>query len=617
MKKIKTKRMNVKNWVIIGFFMTVFITQLSSQCPKIVWSDEFDGTTLDAAKWSYQIGDGCDINLCQWGNNELQWYLQENVQVAGGTLKITAKRETVQNRNYTSGRIRTRNKGDIKYGRIEARMKMPIGKGIWPAFWMLPTDEVYGIWPQSGELDIMEYLGHTPSVVHGTLHYGNPWPNNSNTTKSFTLSSGGFNDGYHIYALEWTENDIKWYVDGYLYSTKTRSDLGSSRWPFDQKFHFLFNMAVGGNWPGNPDGSTVFPQVFEVDYVRVYDLVGAPYLTGNQKVPFMAKNSTYSISNMPANSTVVWSVPASATIVSGAGTKDLTVNWGSVGGKISATVTSTCGDSKFELAVQVEPNFTTAIVLENFDKDAKIIRTSSTGTFTDNVANPASNTVNSSALCGKYVRNGSQLFDVLFYDVADIQDGSEFTSGEKKFYIDLNTNAPIGTTIILQLENKNQAQASNYPTGRHSRFTATTTKQNEWERLNFVFTDKPDASTSNFSINQMVLLFASNTNTSATYYFDNFEIYAKNTTPTVDIQKQYNLRISPNPATNILLVEAQKDKMIGSIEITNAIGEKVLIQNNINNSEARLPIHNLTEGVYFLSVLFKDATFITKKFVKK
>jgi beta-glucanase (GH16 family) len=589
---------------------------LQAQCPKLVWFDEFGGSALDVTKWSYQTGDGCDINLCQWGNNELQWYAQNNVEVSNGTLKIVAKKETVQARNYTSGRIRTLNKGDIKFGRIEARMKMPIGQGIWPAFWMLPTDNVYGGWPQSGELDIMEYLGHERATTHGTLHFGNPSPNNASTTKDFTLSAGGLNDDFHVYALEWSENDIKWFIDGYLYSTKTRTDLGSARWPFDQKFHFLFNMAVGGNWPGNPNSSTIFPQTFEVDYVRVYDLLGAPYLTGSQKVAFMAKNSTYSITNFPTGSTIVWTVPAGVTIQSGNGTKDIVVNWGTVGGKIAATVTNTCGETKHELIVQVEPNLTTAIILENFDTEGKITKTSNTGDFTDNFATPSPNALNKSALCGKYIRSAAQQYDVLFYNVSDITNGADFTTSEKKFYMDINTNAPIGTTILLQLENKNQALPANYPTGRHSRYTASTTKQNEWERLPFVFTDRPDASVSNQAINQLIFLFAPNTNTGSTYYFDNFEIYAKISTSTAEVDKQYQVQISPNPVSEILTLSANKDKIIEQIEVVDATGRRLIRQDSIHNSEHRLNVQTLTAGLYYINITFKDSVHITKGFMK-
>lgn len=597
-------------------FMLVLNTSIIAQCPKLIWADEFDGTALDLTKWSYQTGDGCDINLCQWGNNELQWYSQDNVQVTNGTLKIIAKQQTVQNRSYTSGRIRTINKGDIKFGRIEARMKMPIGRGIWPALWLLPTENVYGVWPQSGEIDMMEYLGHEPASVQGTIHYGNVWPNNLYSGKTFTMSEGDFTEKFHDFALEWTENDIKWFVDGYLYSTKTKSDLGSFRWPFDQKFHFLINMAVGGTLPGNPNSSTVFPQTFEVDYVRVYDLTGAPYLSGKQKVEFMEKSSAYSLVNVPTGSTIKWTVPAGATIVSGNDTKDILVNWGTIGGKITATITNNCGESKFELAVNVEASFKTSIILENFDTEGKITQASATGTFTDNTATPSPNAVNSSALCGKYVRNSSQQYDVLFYNVADVTNGADFTSGEKRFYIDLNTNAPIGTTLLLQLENKNLAQGS-YPAGRHSRFTATTTKQNEWERLVFQFTDRPDANLSNSSINQMVMLFASNTFTGHTYYFDNFEIYAKSTTAISESEKQFKIQFSPNPVSDLLSISTEVGKNMSSIDIIDVSGKAVANFKNINNIKTEINTHTLPNGLYYISINFENGLKATKAFVKQ
>jgi beta-glucanase (GH16 family) len=605
---------------VTAFFCIVFLlfyTNTQAQCPKLVWSDEFSGTTLDLTKWSYQIGDGCDINLCQWGNNELQWYAQDNVSVSNGSLKIIAKQQTIQNKAYTSGRIRTLNKGDIKYGRIEARMKMPIGRGIWPAFWMLPTDNVYGTWPQSGEIDIMEYLGQDPAIVLGTLHFGNLWPNNKYISKTFTLTEGGFNDGFHTFALEWSDNDIKWFVDGYLYSRKTSSDLSGSRWPFDQKFHFLLNMAVGGNLPGSPNSATIFPQTFEVDYVRVYDLVGAPYLEGNQKVPFMAKNSTYSIQNVPAGSSIVWTVPSGVEIVSGSGTKDIVVNWGTVGGKISATVNNPCGESKIELNVQVEASFTKAVILENFDTPAKITLTSSLGTYTDNFATPSPNAINKSALCGKYVRNGTQQYDFLAYDVAEITNAGDFTTSEKRFYIDINSTAPIGTTILLQLENKIVAKGTNYPLGRHSRYTATTTKQNEWERLQFEFTDKPDPATANTAVNQLIILFSPNTFTNALYHYDNFEIYAKGLTSSADIDLYYNLQIAPNPVADILNITVDKDKTIENIEVVDVAGRTLFFQKSINNSTAQIGVQSLSSGTYYLNVSFKDSVKMTKTFVKE
>ncbi len=261
------------------FFCAVILASCCSasaawgQSYQMVWQDEFNGTQLDLTKWESQVGDGCPA-LCGWGNNELEYYRTQNAAVASGLLTITAKRENFGGRSYTSARLRTKNRGDWKYGRIEMRAKMPIGRGLWPAFWMLPTDEVYGTWAASGEIDILEYLGHQPNQVFGTLHYGGTYPNNQFTSNLFTLGSGNFNSGFHDFALEWEPCEQRWYVDGVLYATQKNwnSTGGPYPAPFDQRFHLLLNLAVGGNLPGPPDASTVFPQTLVVDYVRVYQL---------------------------------------------------------------------------------------------------------------------------------------------------------------------------------------------------------------------------------------------------------------------------------------------------------------------------------------------------------
>lgn len=239
---------------------------------SLVWQDEFDGASLDAAKWSVQTGDGCDVDLCGWGNNELQWYQADNAAVAGGHLTITARRESAGGRDFTSARLRTIDKGDWTYGRVDVRARLPIGQGLWPAVWMLPTDEVYGTWAASGEIDIVELVGNEPNRVHGTLHYGGPFPANRNSGAPYSLPSGTFADAFHVFSVEWEEGEIRWYVDGRRYQTQRQwsSTGGAFPAPFDRRFHLLINVAVGGNWPGNPDATTVFPQTMVVDWVRVY-----------------------------------------------------------------------------------------------------------------------------------------------------------------------------------------------------------------------------------------------------------------------------------------------------------------------------------------------------------
>jgi beta-glucanase (GH16 family) len=239
----------------------------------LVWADEFDGTDVDPARWSFQTGDGCP-SLCGWGNNELQRYTTTNHTVAGGLLTINARREA--DGSYTSTRLRTLGNGDWTYGRFEIRAKLPTGQGLWPAIWMLFSQDTYGGWAASGEIDIMEAVGSRPDEVFGTIHYGGTAPANVFSGDELRLRSGTFADDFYVFTIEWEEGEIRWYVNNVLFLTKTSDDwftTGSTNpaAPFDHDFYMLLNVAVGGNLPGPPDETTVFPQTMQVDYVRVYE----------------------------------------------------------------------------------------------------------------------------------------------------------------------------------------------------------------------------------------------------------------------------------------------------------------------------------------------------------
>lgn len=239
----------------------------------MVWSDEFEGSDLDLDNWSYQIGDGTDEGIPGWGNNELQYYTdrRSNVRVDGGNLVIQANRESTpfQGKDYTSARIRTKNKADFTFGRMDIRAKTPIGQGIWPAIWMLPTENKFGGWPRSGEIDIMELIGNKPKEVLGTVHYGvDFWRFKS---AYYELEEGNFSEDFHIFTLLWRDDCLRFMVDGELYGDPISPSVTQpTGYPFNEAFHFILNIAVGGNLPGNPDASTQFPQQMLVDYVRVY-----------------------------------------------------------------------------------------------------------------------------------------------------------------------------------------------------------------------------------------------------------------------------------------------------------------------------------------------------------
>jgi beta-glucanase (GH16 family) len=285
---------------------------------QMVWSDEFDGTSIDANKWNFEL------NCAGGGNNEKQCYTdsEENAFIKDGVLNIVAlPAEEGAEKPYTSARLNTRYNADFTYGRFEMRAKLPSGQGSWPAFWMMPTDEEYGTWPRSGEIDILEAVnlktvaedGTVEANIHGTLHYGREWPNNSSSGKAYTFPEGmNPADDFHTYAIEWQEGEIRWYVDGYLYATQRRSEVrynskdepvglkhkgwfaeyfeqGSgeltTHWdtaPFDKDFYLILNNAVGGDWPENVNNLGVDAaafaqgQSFEIDYVRVYECASDP-----------------------------------------------------------------------------------------------------------------------------------------------------------------------------------------------------------------------------------------------------------------------------------------------------------------------------------------------------
>jgi beta-glucanase (GH16 family) len=242
----------------------------------LVWSDEFngaDGSSPDSSKWTYDLGGK------GWGNNELECYTNrtQNVQIQGGNLVITALKENVTcsdgvASNYSSARLKTQGLFSQAYGRFEARIKIPAGQGMWPAFWMLGLNISSVGWPACGEIDIMENIGKEPGTVHGSLHSSSTVARTSDATAPFSLPAGqNFADGFHLYAVEWEPGTVRFYVDSNLYVTFTQSQWpAGGAWTFDHPFFLILNLAVGGDWPGSPDNTTVFPQQMLVDYVRVY-----------------------------------------------------------------------------------------------------------------------------------------------------------------------------------------------------------------------------------------------------------------------------------------------------------------------------------------------------------
>lgn len=273
-------------------------TTTSDRDWRLVWRDEFSGASIDTTRWAFDLGrgfvgaDGTTV-VDGWGNNELQCYTRDtsNAFVRAGRLHIRAMPSTQEGCAYTSARMKTRAPDGRalfaqRYGRFEWRARLPLGRGLWPALWMLPLADAYGTWAGSGEIDVMEARGQTPSTVLGTLHYGGRWPANTYTGADYVLPRGGSIADFHTYAVEWEPGRMRWFVDGvqtqeqgFWWSSARRdgtkpadaSELNPWPAPFDQPFYLVMNLAVGGNFLGNPDSTTPFPGVMEVDFVRVYE----------------------------------------------------------------------------------------------------------------------------------------------------------------------------------------------------------------------------------------------------------------------------------------------------------------------------------------------------------
>lgn len=267
----------MKNHIPLIILYTVFSATLSASAVedsrewKLVWNDEFEYSGLpDESKWGYAVGGH------GWGNNELQYYSQartENVEAKDGVLSITARKEAIEGMDYSSTRLISRGKGDFLYGRLEIRAKLPDGRGTWPAIWMMPSDWSYGnggVWPDIGEIDIMEHVGHNRGVIHASAHSKDyQWKIGTQQTGVITIPDAS--EAFHTYTLEWSTEVMRAYVDDEMYFEYYNEGLGIDKWPYNKPFYLILNVAVGGAWGGEKGiDEKAFPQAMEIDFVRYY-----------------------------------------------------------------------------------------------------------------------------------------------------------------------------------------------------------------------------------------------------------------------------------------------------------------------------------------------------------
>ena len=504
----------------LSFVVAVFAMRFIgySQCSELVFNDEFNGSSVDLSKWTFDNGDGCPT-LCGWGNAEEQWYQPQNSTVQDGKLIITTRYENVGTKQFSSSKLITSNKFSSRYGRYEARIKLPSAGGVWPAFWMLPEN---GNWPFTGEIDIMESQQKNPTHIDGTVHYSNGgW---RFTGRKYEMGVD-LSQGFHTYAVEWEPDEIRWYADDVLYHTVTPANTVDP-WPFSKgDWYLILNVAVGGPgtpFTGNqPPTPSEYPTQMEVDYVRVYQGSFSTQILGDNKVTEGERNVEYRIDSQNGAS-YNWSVPSGASIASGQGTNTILVNWGTKSGDVTVAVNAPdCGINEYDLSVKVEAPRTLDFLYDDFENVRNLNYTSeTTGNLSQSVVNPGANSVNNSSSVARYQRNASELYDVLFMESQNIGNALEFISGKRSIYIDVYTDAPVGTEFLLQLEN-GALSGGDFPAGRHSRYTANTEVRNQWQTLEFEFFDRPDVTIGAFDVNQISLLIAPDSNSSFTTHVDN------------------------------------------------------------------------------------------------
>ncbi|RYY18118.1 MAG: glycoside hydrolase family 16 protein [Cytophagaceae bacterium] len=526
---------------LLGGLLALAPGRLWAQCTQLVWADEFNSTALDTTKWKVITGDGCP-GLCGWGNAELENYRAQNLAVTGGSLVISTRYETTtapsgNTYQYSSGKVQTKVPGKamlqtFKYGRMEARMKLPSAGGAWPAFWMLADPSN---WPVTGEIDIMEAKHKNPTTFTGTAIGGTP---GNPYFAGRTYSAGvDLSADFHVYALEWGPDVLRFYCDGNLYNTVTPQTTPGGIFPFnDNSFYIMLNAAVGG--PGSGYTGNIAPTPADyptqtlIDYVRVYKGTYNYAIVGDGQVAPGEQYKNYRLDPV-AGGSYTWTVPSGATIVSGQGTNVVTVNWGSTAGTVGVSVAvNGCTTAAYTKNVAIGPALQVEKVYDDFES-SRTLSYVGTGALTQAVANPGSAAPNTSAAVGKYVRAASQQYDVLNVKQFPVGNANDFVAGRRKVYVDVYSTAPAGSKVTMQFENSSVTTSTNYPSGRHSSYKAFTTVQNRWETLEFTYEQTIDAGTSIFDINNVAFLFEPGTYAGDTFYFDNVRVLKQPDPPTV------------------------------------------------------------------------------------
>jgi len=558
------------------------------ECANLLWNDEFNNEQLNELNWEIMEGDGCNYGICNgWGNGELEIYKKDNIFIENNQLIIEARKEKIEkddnNVIYTSGRMRSLHKFDMDYGVIEARIRIPEGQGLWPAFWMLPSNDNM-VWPHDGEIDIMENVGKEKGTYHGTIHYSGKNGNHLYSGTSIhpyvnTYDDNDNDDNFYIFSIEKQKGKIYWMKDGYVYFERSINDINNNNnelWPFENnKFHIIINLAIGGNWPGNPDDTTIFPQRIVIDYIRYYNklpfgkiigpaIVSSSSSSSNNDNSMNNNDVVYTVKDINHHNNVKWKELPSANVQSIEKYNDKNEiklnfdNSSSYSGYLSVEITNNCiiqhhdheeeqiqKQQTFRIGITVVKYIYSFIAIKDHHSD-KSLMIDSSGTF-DIIDNPdTTSSINASPSCLFYTRDSKSLFDtivikpVYIYDPMFYINSTLYLSIDLLHYHDDDNDSMLldySYDIILQLEDSTirSLPDSEYPKGVHSRYvlhvssssSATNAKDTKptWKRYYFNYFDQLDTESNITSIDTITLLFEPNTYSDNKFYFANLDTY--------------------------------------------------------------------------------------------
>lgn len=553
-----------------------------TDCKYLVWSDDFElpGTPSNE-KWNYDLGGG------GWGNNELQTYTNSsnNSWVEGGKLIIKAVKN---NGSWTSARLVSKQKGDWLYGRIEVKAKLPVGKGTWPAIWMLPTDWEYGNWPASGEIDIMEHVGYDPGVIHGTAHT-QAYNHSIGTQKGANIKIADAQSAFHVYAVEWDTEKINWYVDDQLYFTFNNEHKTYKEWPFDKRFHLLLNIAIGGNWGG---AQGIDPSLtnasMEIDYVRVYqNQLPTPVIKGETSVK-KGDELVFSAAKIDGI-TYEWEFPAGTTVISGQKTNEVRVKWGNENGLIKLLVKSDCHSvSATPLSVSVIDAPTgNKFFIPFFNTEGLVVWSTLAGN--NNQISLSKN----EGLQVTYSINEPANNPYIVYEFAGLMDFSQYSEMALMIKTD-PVNLPSVIRIDMEDKNGNVNQNDLFK-------ISTFGSSSQFQQYSYQFGKNPDGK---YLLNEIRRI----------KIYINYGLFGKKGNGSIEIKDLYlalpgttnvsinelpAIRVFPNPFTSEINIEGAVFPVV--LELINPMGQ-IVWREKMNNTSSFQVKTELPNGIYFLQI---------------